>query len=154
MERNKQLTIALPILLGVAILIWLPHGQPPRKAPNHKPAGDSLVSHDEMVVLIRNVSLLPMDKETGAWGDRDPFDAGALEKQGPKSSHAPADLKNAAAYDLSGIFWNEDKPSAIINDSVVNVGSLIDSATVKKISRDQVVLSDGTGDTVLMLRKD
>lgn len=43
-----------------------------------------------------------------------------------------------AGIDLEGIIWDENKPVAIINDKVVNVGDEISGAKVIKITQNEV----------------
>lgn len=44
---------------------------------------------------------------------------------------------------LTGILWDKDKPMAIINGNVVEVGQSVGNQTVTQIRQDKVILSDG-----------
>ena len=148
MGKNKKLMIALPVLLAVSILVWLPNFKSSARKTAKKSAVSEIVfpSRAELVSLFDISS--GRDAGHAAWGERDPFDASALEekvvevKAVEETVVAPASVENTAEdtkeeavinYDLKGIFWNATKPSAIINDSVVGIGSVVDLATVKDI---------------------
>ncbi|GEM_PF-7005086 len=158
MERNKKLTIALPVLLGIAICVWLPNLNPSASKShgegNTKASKDLMASHHEAVSLIKGYSAIKTSRKTAmAWGERNPFDAGLIDKNIDNSKQGNTTNKSAVKYDLSGIFWNERKPSALINDSVIDVGSVVGSSTVREISPDKVILFDGAKDIVLILRQ-
>lgn len=48
-----------------------------------------------------------------------------------------------AAFQVSGIVWDKDKPTAIINNKVCEIGSRVGNFTVMAIRQDRVILSDG-----------
>lgn len=45
---------------------------------------------------------------------------------------------------LHGIVWDEEQPTAIINNTIVKIGSVIVGHTVIEIKKESVILSDGT----------
>jgi len=55
------------------------------------------------------------------------------------------------ALTLAGIIWDKDKPAALINDRIVNVGDRIGGNTVVSIKNDRVLLNDGTNDFELKI---
>ncbi|MCX5715694.1 MAG: hypothetical protein NTV07_02310 [Candidatus Omnitrophica bacterium] len=67
--------------------------------------------------------------KAAAWG-RDPFSFG-------KSTYASAE--NGMV--LNGIVWDENAPSAIINDNIVKVGEEVDGKKVAEIKKDKVILT-------------
>jgi hypothetical protein len=73
--------------------------------------------------------------------DRDPF---SFAFTGPKSSRD--------GLELSGILWEGEKPTAIINQSFFNVGDSNDQFSVVNILKDRVVLKDKTGEFELRLK--
>lgn len=93
-------------------------------------------------------------KTTMAWGQRNPFEAIPADQKIVKKKQDKTRDRSAVVYDLTGIFWNEQKPSAIINDLVVDIGSVVGLSTVKEIRPEEVVLFDGAKDIVLRLRQD
>lgn len=78
-----------------------------------------------------------------AWRKRDPFVplVGAEREKG-----------TLAGFPLQGIFWDERKPMAIINDEVVKTGDTVAGAIVKEIRRDAVVVEYGGELFTLSLR--
>ncbi|MEI7751499.1 MAG: hypothetical protein WCJ71_05330 [Candidatus Omnitrophota bacterium] len=74
--------------------------------------------------------------------DRDPF---SFAFTGPKSSRD--------GLELTGILWEGEKPTAIINQSFFNVGDSTDQFSVIKILQDRVVLKDRTGEFELRLKQ-
>ena len=55
-------------------------------------------------------------------------------------------------YHISGVIPTGKNPTVIINDRVYRVGDAIDKKTIKKITRNQIVLTDGISDIVLSYR--
>jgi hypothetical protein len=74
--------------------------------------------------------------------DRDPF---SFINLGAKSSRE--------GLELSGILWENENPTAIINQTFVKVGSSNDQYSVVKILQDRVVLKDRTGEFELRLKQ-
>ena len=74
--------------------------------------------------------------------DRDPF---SFSDTGPKSSRE--------GLDLSGILWEGEKPTAIINQAFFGVGDSNGQFSVIKILQDRVVLKDSTGEFELRLKQ-
>jgi len=52
---------------------------------------------------------------------------------------------------LSGIIWDKDKPSAIINNSIVELGDTVSGNIVVDIRQDRVILNDGSNTFELKL---
>lgn len=78
---------------------------------------------------------------TGVWAVeytgsalRDPFNARSA------ASQSVTEQKTAAEFKLQGIVWNTPKPRAIVNGSMVKIGSIVDGAEVVRIERDGVTL--------------
>lgn len=67
--------------------------------------------------------------------ERDPF---TFSNTGPKSSRE--------GLELDGILWDDQKPTAIINQSFFNAGDTNAQFSVIKVLRDRVVLKDSTGE--------
>jgi len=74
--------------------------------------------------------------------DRDPF---SFVFTGPKSSRD--------GLELTGILWEGEKPTAIINQAFLNVGDSNDQFSVIKILQDRVILKDRTGEFELRLKQ-
>jgi hypothetical protein len=73
---------------------------------------------------------------------RDPF-------YGTQITVAASDSAYSGKIMLTGIFWDEKVPCAIINGKVVRVGDIVEERKVVSISREKVILSDGVSDTEL-----
>ncbi len=61
--------------------------------------------------------------------------------------------KKVSGLMLSGILWDYENPSAIIDGEIVNVGSRVGSAVVVGITRKSVSLNDGVNDFDLSLEE-
>lgn len=68
------------------------------------------------------------------------------------SSAKPLATLNEKDFRIEGITFQDDFATAIINGEVYRVGSEIKGYTVKKITRDTVILTDGTEDHLLILK--
>lgn len=187
MERNKKLVIALPALLAVAIIVWLPDLRSFVLMVCGKKEGrdQGVISPEELSTLSRSLSSPKIVNDIlEGWGERNPFDGEAVvskppdvketaikekvvgdnvvdEKASPKKAvdikavKEGVDIeKSAEIYRLNGIFWNETKPSAIINGSVYYIGSKIGSVILKEIRTDEVVLFDGIKEDIVKLKQD
>lgn len=83
------------------------------------------------------------------WGKWDPFDSEVI-KALPDFVPEKKTKIEADKYLLSGILWSGPRPSAIINDKVVGVGTLIQGVTVTDIREGSVTLSLGEERLVLL----
>ena len=158
MDKNKKLIIVLPVLLAISVSVWMSNSRSP--ASKSQKAGNPAMNEQEFPTKKELIALLSaaattknMDDNRMAWGARNPFDFSSFEKKAVAKKVVVTDgsgKKEISLYRLSGIFWNEVKPSAIINDAVVGVDAVVDFATVKEIRKDRVILNDGNKDIVLM----
>ena len=73
--------------------------------------------------------------------ERDPF---SFSWTGPKSSRD--------GLNLTGILWDDKKPTAVINDIFYATGDSTDQFTVTGIQEYKVLLKDGQGDFELRLK--
>lgn len=74
---------------------------------------------------------------------RDPFSKQAITPTAVKGK--------VSSLQLNGIAWDEERPTAIINNEIAEVGSQIDEYTVVEIRKDRVILSDGEQNLVLTI---
>ena len=130
MKRNNK-PVILAVLIIAAVSIWIPKDK--------KPATVSADTSDQEIPII--MSLQKKRTEFIDWG-RDPF-AFSQEKGTGSTSNLV----------LRAIMWKAGKPSASINNSIVNVGDKISDKTVKQIENDRVILTAGTMECVLYLQK-
>lgn len=71
---------------------------------------------------------------------RDPFNPAPL---------VPAD--GPVQLNLMGIVWDQKKPSAIINNEIVQIGSTIANHIVVDIQENKVIVNDGSSDLELTI---
>ena len=79
------------------------------------------------------------EEEKLVWG-RDPF-----------SGKVYSSTERAINLSLSGILWDSKNPQALINSEIVRVGDTLGNYTVIGITKDRVILNDGTKDFELIL---
>lgn len=87
-----------------------------------------------------------------AWGNHEPFDATAIVAL-PAAEQPKPKVKNNSKFSLSGILWSGARPSAVINDQVVGVDTVIYGMTVKEIKENSVLLINGDDQQVLSLHQ-
>ena len=131
-EKMKQSnkSVILAVLIIATVSIWIPKGKKP-----------VAVSADTLEQEIPVMTALPEKRtEFVDWG-RNPF----TFSQGEEKNGGTSNLT------LRAIMWIAKKPSASINNSIVDVGDKIADKTVKKIEENRVILTDGANDYVLEL---
>jgi len=69
----------------------------------------------------------------------------------PFSKQQVISVSRSSYVNLSGIAWDEEFPTAIINGQIVGVGDEIGGYRVIEIRRNKVVLTDGLKDVELKL---
>lgn len=63
----------------------------------------------------------------------------------------PVPKVSASSIVLNGILWDEVKPTAIINNEIVQVGQSVNGKVVVGIWKDKVILSDGSNEVDLKM---
>ncbi len=124
------------VFMTVAIFVWIPKG----KKTKDVSSANSSVTFDQAIPVTRAV--LRKRTEFVDWG-RNPFTF-------PQREEKIGSISNLA---LEAIIWDDKKASAFINNSIVYVGDKITNKTVKRIEQNRVILTDGTKDYVLELKK-
>jgi type II secretory pathway component PulC len=163
MEKNKQLTIALPVLLVAAVCVWLPNINSSVSRPKTLKGrtDQNAMGANEISEIVKGLAV-PKDvgDATAEWGQRNPFDRSVLSKQVVKAAEVIAipevipDPDYTEVFQINGIFWNETKPSVIINDTVLNEGSNIGEHVIKNIRPDEVVISKEGKEIVLKIKRE
>ena len=88
-----------------------------------------------------------LEKETATMDlARDPF-----SKQSITASTAAMPKGKTSSLQLNGIAWDEQHPTAIINNEITEVGSQVDEYPVVDIKKDRVILSDGERNLILTI---
>lgn len=78
---------------------------------------------------------------------RDPFEAVVIEKEPEETKSANQQFSHSSeevslpALTVQGIIWGTASPQAIINDTVVRVGSTINGVTIEEITGSEIIVS-------------
>jgi len=81
---------------------------------------------------------LQKEKFSQSWG-RDPFYLREEDDGGDTESEKPLPFE-WPKFELNGILWDPEKPLAVINNSVVKEGDIVEGVKIKKIKPGYVVL--------------
>lgn len=134
---NKKEKIILASLGVLILIVWVPalfsgsKGGPTRQKQQQ---ARSPSAPSQPVAQAEGPTDLP------GWGEN-PFTA---DRGNSVTGPTPVVLKGGStSYFLSGILWDPQAPSAIINNQVLSVGDRVGGWQVKEIQRDKVILSDG-----------
>ena len=142
-EAKSKNVILLVVLIALVILVWA-RGL---KAPAGKRGARKVVVKEETLIPWAEHKPSPPAQEARQkrrlikssfpdWG-RNPFVLGA-------GGFSFAELR------LTGIFWDEKAPYALINDVVVKAGDMVSGNQVVDITKESVVLRKG--DKVIVLK--
>lgn len=63
----------------------------------------------------------------------------------------PVPKISASSIVLNGILWDENQPTAIINNEIVQVGQSVNGKVIVGIWKDRVILSDGDKEVELKM---
>ncbi len=132
----QKIILAALVVIFVILLFKFFSGQ----GKNPAPAKSALVA---VVPPQPGQKAKPAAVEDANWG-RCPF-SGRVYAPPVASSSKNIDLK------LTGILWEENKASALINNSIFKEGDVIGSYTLFKIKKNSVILSDGDKEIELKL---
>ena len=122
------------LILVLLLIILRPAGMHKKQA---KPVSSGAVKQENAGNLFSKLEAETKDMEL----TRDPF-----------SSAPIVPVKGLqSGLQLSGILWDSNAPTAIINGEVVKVGDRVDAKTVIKISQDKVTLYDNDKEIELIL---
>ncbi len=135
MQRKSKVAILI-VFVTVAIFVWVPKG----KKTEDVSSTTSSVTLDQAIPVTRAV---PRKRTEFVDWRRNPFTF-------PQSEEEVGSVSNLR---LLCIIVADEGAQAFINESIVRVGDKITDKTVKRIEQNRVVLTDGTKDYVLELRK-
>lgn len=137
---KKRIEIIITSVLGVALLLALANScRVIKKRPAAAPIPKAQVSRQDAPPAQQKAAQAAAPKPSAesvkdlAWG-RDPF-----------SNKVYIKIKESqdAQLQVSGIVWDKNKPAAIVNNKVCEIGSRVGQFTVMAITQDRVILSDG-----------
>ncbi len=141
---NKQ-KVVLAVLGLTVVVVWVPALRAPSgRSASPQPGTPGLevaaLVPEEPLQAISTAVEFPAD-----WKDS-PF---LIERSPAPTGDSGERVRTPADAVLSGILWDSQKPSAVVNNRVVGVGDSAGPWTVVEIRRDRVILSDGTRTKVL-----
>lgn len=155
-EKDKKLKILLPLLVVGAALVWMPNLKSTQESAAPQGASQNrLVEVKKMLIYASsNISgNKEFKSEFDQWG-RNPFIVEGWERSQTVDSVEDETLEDVLMeLILSGIIFNESRPSAIINNTVVGIGTKIGPYEVIQIFPGKVVLSDGVNERELTVTK-
>ncbi|NLE65326.1 MAG: hypothetical protein GX606_05375 [Elusimicrobia bacterium] len=157
-DQKKQLVFSILLIAGSAgVSLGLPAAL--KSVPLAIELTDDEVEppeKKEVSFLLGKLKPITGPAHGQAWGDRNPFDLSSVQgvSQPIVQPVEPVLLPKAdpKKYSLQGILWNEDKPSAIINQKVVGVEEKVADAVVRDIRTDEVIISYGEKDYRLSMK--
>lgn len=140
MTKKDIIQIGITGVLLVVLLFFLSHGRKPKKtagAPLNKNVSTSPAI--EVQKTSGSEFYKKLEEETKSMElKRDPFTFTFARSQPDSSAASARELR------LSGIVWDHDNPSVIINNKIVAVGQEVDGNKVVDIKENRVILNDGT----------
>ena len=140
MVAPKQRWI-LSVLGILVVAVWV-RGLAGRPARSGTPASPGR-AEEPVTRATAEAKPQPIQSRSAEWGGN-PFEV----------DHRPlaaAPTKQSEGYVVTGILWDPERPSAIINNRLVAIGDRLDQWQVAQITRNQVVLSDGATTQTLNL---
>lgn len=148
MDKNKIQIMVTVVLVVVLILVSInsfnriKRKLPPKSSPKAMPAETSELQPVSAPAVSEQERQTKYAQVASMEWMRDPFHGKIY-----LSAKGDIDLK------ISGILWDEKKPSAIISDKIVNEGDTIGKYTVIKIEKESVILNDGVKNVELVIGK-
>ena len=74
-------------------------------------------------------------------------------KSWKRNPFGPASSGTSTGLVLNGIIWSKDRPKAMIGDSIVAKGDVVNDNKVVDIKPDRVILNDGVNNFELKMEK-
>lgn len=134
--KDKKLIILIILAIGAAISLIYGITAPPRGRARG----------------VKTVAAVPGEKPS----TRVPVPADRLGKKTTyegwkRNPFAPSGSGRSGELALGGIMWQEENPRAMISDSLVSKGDVVEGCEVIEIKRDRVILKSGTETITLKL---
>lgn len=136
---SKQ-KIILAILGVTMVVVWTRALRAPSGRPSSPQPGAGV---PEVAALLPEEppQAVPAAAEFPAGWKDNPF---LIERSAAPTGDLSGGVRTPADAVLTGILWDPNRPSAVVNNRVVGVGDSVGPWTVAEIRRDRVILSDGT----------
>ena len=139
MDKKRKLVIALLFLIVISLFVWVPNLKLfSAKKSNAKDFNFDLIVDNELIKSIvanTNIEKNKIQSQYENW-NRNPFES--QEEDIPVENNLTSEINSKEQLTLQGIFLNEDKSTALINDRLVRVGSKIGIYTIEQIFIDRV----------------
>lgn len=143
MDPKRQRRVAA-ILVGVAALIWVWGLMAKRPHPKTAASSISLEHRAPNVPGPTGAGKHPIPRMRVSrytdWGGN-PFE---MERHTPAPTPASTSAAAPLSYVVSGILWDAQTPSAVVNGRLVGPGDDLGGWKVIEIQKTHVILSDGT----------
>ena len=143
MEKKDKIQLGITGVLVVILLILLARAVGGKKQ-------DQFVSVEKKVSGMK----VPADgrtKEQSLYAILEEQARNLEFKRDPFFKQPIATSESVKELHLSGILWDDLNPTAIINDTIVTVGSQIEGKKVLDIQKNKVILIEGEQKTELIL---
>ena len=133
MRKEEKLWIIAAGILGIVFIILLPENFKGKNSVFASGEEKSASSTEKTERPARN--FLRLEEETkNLQVGRDPF-FNSTDKRSQRAKRQKLILNEIA--------WDNQFPTAVVNNIIVNVGSVIEDKTVIEIRKDRVILTDG-----------
>jgi type II secretory pathway component PulC len=147
MNAKKRQTIVY-ICAGL-VMIWALSNIMGKSSKKQKPTEQPLSTVKQITAVEKSVEAIDIAKyDKLSWG-RDPFYRFTAKKTGQVDQP-----EAVVGWELGGILWSENNPSAVINKKIVRHGDIVNGARVVKISKDIVILEKDNTEFTLNIKKD
>ncbi|MFA5088329.1 MAG: general secretion pathway protein GspB [Candidatus Omnitrophota bacterium] len=141
----RKITLALTILLSLFLLFPGSHARAEFE-PARPPDIEANFANGT-IAPERNpfIPQLPSPTETQiSEAKPKPTDIKPPQPQQPRPASSAKKIEEVEiklpSLTISGLVWNSDRPQAIINDQVIDIGMSIENATITKISKAGIVV--------------
>ncbi|MDP8212747.1 MAG: hypothetical protein P9X22_05580 [Candidatus Zapsychrus exili] len=161
MKKEQKFKIVLPILMAVSVLVWFPSFVDFKKLKDIKESNQLLVENSNIVNQLSKFRI-DIDSNKSAYESWSacPFSKEVFHKNRVQDIEKDAGINRALinkkpmrSLELKGIFFNKERPCALINEEILGKGDVIGSSTVVSIDYDKVILNDGQEDFELIIEK-
>jgi len=146
MEKQEELLLILIVVLAIAISVGITYDL--RREIKSVHILDEKVSAKQPSLIEEQSSgkslfLTLEEKAKRITVERDPFTKIPID--------APEEAEPVLV--LNGVLWDEESPSAMINEKIVAQGDTIHDHVVVEIKKDRVIVNNGMEDIELLIRE-
>ena len=141
--KRQRLVAGVLVMSGILVWVWGLTAKPSRSKRSASQRSPAVAQPEARPSAQRPVasSDQPSRFHNAPWGDN-PF---LIERR----IALPAEAAGPTDPILSGILWDPEFPSAVVNSRVVAVGDSLGPWQVLEIRKKEVILSDGVNTKVL-----